>query len=336
MLRYTDRDIDEILILRALQLGDLLCAIPAIRALKNAYRNSRIVLIGLPWAAGFVNRFARYFSGFIRFPGFPGLIEQPFNPADFANFISRLRRRKADLFIQMHGNGTISNDIGVMSCASRLAGYYMEGAHRPDELYMPYPERISEVKRHLGLMEFLGVPPTGEHLEFPVSDAELEQYRQLSAAHGLEAGCYACLHPGAREVRRRWDTGKFATVADAIAGRGYRIVLTGTREEAETANRVQSAMRHPAVNLAGLTGLGELAMLIKNAGLLFANDTGVSHIAAATGTRSIIVFLASDPDRWAPANRELHRVILPGESANVERALSMVDEVLSQGRRGIR
>lgn len=334
MLKNIGRDIDEILILRALQLGDLLCAIPAIRALKKAQPDSRIVLIGLPWAASFVSRFSRYFSGFINFPGFPGLIEQPFNATDFMNFISRLRHRKADLFIQMHGNGTISNDISVMSQASRLAGFYVKGGHCPDsQLYMPYPAEVSEVKKHLMLMEFLGVPSAGEHLEFPVSDAEQERYFEIGRTHGLVAGGYVCVHPGARDTRRRWEAVKFAEVADAMAAKGYRVVLTGSREEYDAVHKVAAAMKHPAVNLAGKTGLGELAMLIKHARLLFANDTGVSHIAAAVGTQSIIVFLVSDPARWAPENKDLHRVILPRESENVEHALVMADEVLSLGTR---
>jgi ADP-heptose:LPS heptosyltransferase len=234
----------------------------------------------------------------------------------------------------MHGNGAISNDISVMSRASRLAGYYIKGSHCPDnELYMPYPEGVSEVQRHLRLMEFLGIPAAGEHLEFPVTDAEQEEYRRLSREYDLAAGSYVCIHPGARDLRRRWDVAKFASLADTVAMRGYRIVLTGTDSEHDTVRRVAAAMRHPAIDLAGKTGLGELALLIRNARLLFANDTGVSHIAAATGTPSIIVFLISDPARWAPADRELHRVILPRESESVEHALFMVDEVLSQGIR---
>lgn len=332
------KDIDEILVLRALQLGDLLCAIPAIRALKASHQHSRIVLIGLPWAAEFVSRFSRYFSGFISFPGFPGLIEQPFNASDFSDFISHLRSRQADLFIQMHGNGAISNDISLMSKARRLAGYYIKGSSCPDrQLYMPYPEEISEVKRHLRLMEFLGIPSVGDYLEFPVSDAEQEGFWKISQAHGLDSEEYVCIHPGARDTRRRWEVEKFATVADEIAAKGYRIVLTGARSESEVVHRVQAAMNHRAINLVGQTGLGELAMLIRNSRLLFANDTGVSHIAAATGTQSIIVFLVSDPARWAPENKELHRAILPAEAENVEHALAKVDEVLGYGsliRRG--
>ena len=79
-------EIKKIAVFRALQLGDLLCAIPAVRALRAAFPNAEITLIGLPWAKDLVARFNQYFDKFISFPGYPGLPEQPFDASKFEEF----------------------------------------------------------------------------------------------------------------------------------------------------------------------------------------------------------------------------------------------------------
>src|SRR5260221_158394 len=70
----------RIAIFRALQLGDLLESIPAMRAMRVGFPGAEITLVGLPWAESFVQRFHRYLDRFVEFAGYPGIAEAEIIP----------------------------------------------------------------------------------------------------------------------------------------------------------------------------------------------------------------------------------------------------------------
>ncbi|MFL6574701.1 MAG: glycosyltransferase family 9 protein [Burkholderiales bacterium] len=296
----------NIAVLRALQLGDLLCAIPALRALHARYPAARITLIGLPWARELAARFRRYLADFVEFPGHPELPERRCSADALRRFFEAMKARGFDLAIQMHGSGEVTNSVVARMGARRAAGFYRAGAACPDaERFVEWRDAEHEVLRHLRLAARLGATLQDPALEFPLRDADWQEW----AAIGLGAGRYAVVHPGAQLASRRWPPERFARVADALSQEGLQIVLTGTRAEASILEAVGVAMRRPALNLAGLTTLGGLAALVARARLVVANDTGISHIAAAMKTPSVIVASGSDVRRWAPLERTLHRVL---------------------------
>ena len=219
-------------------------------------------------------------------------------------FFRVTRTRDFDLAIQLHGSGELTNPITALMGARSIAGHYRPGQWRPDsEHCYEWSDGEHEVLRWVGFMQRLGLEARGTQLEFPLGDADWQQWRSLRLHH------YAVLHPGSQLASRRWLPERFAEVGDALAAEGLRIVLTGTAGEAALTARVQSAMREPALDLAGRTTLGTLGALVARARLVVCNDTGISHIAAATHTPSVVIACGSDPRRWAPLNRELHRVL---------------------------
>jgi ADP-heptose:LPS heptosyltransferase len=68
-------------------------------------------------------------------------------------------------------------------------------------------------------------------------------------------------------------------------------------------------VRAPVLNLVGETDLGKFLAVIDQLSLLVTNDTGASHLAAATKTPSVVLFGPSRPARWAPLDRTLHTVL---------------------------
>jgi ADP-heptose:LPS heptosyltransferase len=298
----------RIAVFRALQLGDMLCAVPALRALRRAAPGALITLIGLPWAREFADRFRHYLDSFMAFPGFPGLPERAADGAALPRFLIDARARHFDLAIQLHGSGALSNPIVARFGARRQAGFYAAGAWCPDPAgCIPWGEPEHEVLRYLRLMHQLGCGDGDAALEFPFEDVDRAAMRALGPLP--PGGRYVCLHAGARMPSRRWPAARFAQVADGLAARGWQVILTGVANERAIAGQVLDHMTAPALDLTGRTTLGVLALLVARAGLLVSNDTGVSHLAAASGTPSVIICSGADPVRWAPLDHWRHRVL---------------------------
>jgi ADP-heptose:LPS heptosyltransferase len=298
-------DIKKIIVFRALQLGDMLCHIPAMRALRHAYPDAHITLAGLPWAKSLTERFNTYYDDFIWFPGYPGLPEQVVDPVLFASFLSKVQSRHFDLALQMQGNGTIVNAMVELFEAHYTAGFFLPGDYASNKDYfLTYPDAGSEIERHLQLLNFLGIPPQGNELEFPLTISDQHAYDNLKLT--LTPGKYVCIHPGSRGAWRQWPTSNFAAMADYAVSCGFQAVITGTAEEGKIVAEVISKMQQPAINLAGHTGIGAMAILIRDAYELISNCTGVSHIAAALKTPSIVISMDGEPERWGPINKDIH------------------------------
>jgi ADP-heptose:LPS heptosyltransferase len=299
--------IERIAVFRALMLGDMLCAQPALRALRSGFPRAEITLIGLPWAQGLAERWGCV-DRFMPFPGHPGLPESAPQADALPAFLAAARARPFDLALQMHGNGTVTNRIVAAFGAHRIAAFFAEDGLPPDRAFaVPWPAHGHEIERCLALTDHLGLPRRGLHLELPLRDDE-----RVDAAALVGDEPYAIVHPGAQWPSRRWPGERFAAVADALAAQGLAIALTGTHAEVPITRALARTLRAPAIDLAGRTSLWTLAALVERARLVVCNDTGISHVAAAMGTRSVVVACGSDVARWAPLAQERHRVLWAG------------------------
>lgn len=300
-------EINKIIIFRALQLGDLLCSIPAIRALRHAYPKAEITLAGLPWANSLPERFPEYFDKFIWFPGYPGLPEQEVNRSAFVDFLIEVQKQKFDLALQMQGNGSVINPMVELFGAKSTAGFYKQDHYFPSNgLFLEYPMNGSEIERHLSLISFLGITSQGTELEFPLTSQDKMDFE--AADLRLLPSQYVCIHPGSRGSWRQWPTAYFAKLADYVIEQGFEAVITGTKDELSIVSEVAHQMNRAPIIAAGKTTLGAIGFLIKNSFALISNCTGVSHMASAFKTPSIVISMDGEPERWAPLDRKLHRV----------------------------
>lgn len=302
--------VQRIAIFRALQMGDMLVAIPAFRAIRTRFPRAEITLIGLPWAISFVQRYHCYLDRFVEFAGYPGIKEQPVHPERIQRFISEQRRYNYDLIVQLHGSGQSSNPFALELHGKVTAGPY-EGPLPADlALATLYPHDQHEIFRCLTVANLLGCTELTPRLEFPLSEADYAETAALLQNLAHTQRPWIGLHPGARPPARRWPAEYFAQLADTLAQRfNAQIMLTGSATEQATVQAVITHMHTPAINLAGKTSLGGLGALINKLDLFISNDTGPSHLAHALDCPSITIFGPADYQRWAPLDQRLHKMV---------------------------
>ena len=299
----------RVVVFRALPgLGDFLCAVPSLRAIRRARPDVEIHLVGLPNTDHLAARFAAYIDRFEPFPGFPGLLDRTPDVHLLPGFLAAMQSWDFDLAIQLHGSGELTNSIVALFDARAVAGFHREPLiGLPASTFVPWLDDCSEIRQGLRLVSHLGWDSRDESLEFPVhavGDAE------AIAAVGSDvlANPYVVLHPGASVASRRWSPLHFAAVGDALAASGRRVILTGAASEAGITAQVAAAMRMPVMDAAGRTSLDGVAAILRNAAIVVCNDTGVSHLAAALRVPSVVVFTDSSIQRWAPLDQRRHRV----------------------------
>ncbi|MBE2317667.1 glycosyltransferase family 9 protein [Solirubrobacter sp. CPCC 204708] len=288
--------VESVAILRARTgLGDLLCGVPGLRALRARLPHAHITLITYAEMAPVVERMRTYVDELLPFPGWPGIPERPVDEQALPAYLADARARRFDLALQAYGANPAANEATAALGARRTGGFFITGTIEPDlAVHLPYPEHRHEIDRHLDLMAHLGAPPAGRALEFPLTPED-----EASAAAVKPDGPYALVHPGATSPSRRWPAERFARVADELARRGLQVGITGVPSEAELVAEVRGHMRAPSLDLCGRTSLGGFAALLRDAELIVSNDTGAAHLAAAVDTPSVTLFLAGDPVRWA-------------------------------------
>lgn len=300
---------EKVAIFRALNLGDLLCIVPALRALRNALPTARITLIGLNSARPVVERFSHYLDELILFPGDPAFPEQEPRLSELPGFYRRARARHFDVALQMHGSGTHSNAIVESLGARQWAGFVPDPLQQEHGRLMAWPDAEPEIRRYPRLLDYLGLPADGFDLEFPLTLMDIAEAGDLARDVGIDVRRTIFIHPGARLASRRWPVERFASLANRLVEDGWQVAITGSRDEGDLVRRLVYESRACVVNLCGRTTLGSLAALLRDARLLICNDTGVSHIAAAVGTRSVVIACGSDAGRWAPLDKVRHRVL---------------------------
>lgn len=123
------------------------------------------------------------------------------------------------------------------------------------------------------------------------------------AKHSLSQfplGPYAVLHIKPQWQYKEWSREGWHTLIRFLNRHHLHIVLTGSQHERRYLDNLLEGLDIAASNLAGQRSLAEITELISKASLFVGPDTGITHLAAATGVPTFALFGPTDPKKWAP------------------------------------
>jgi len=273
----------RVVVLRALGLGDLLTAVPALRAVRRAHPDAQVTLA----APAALRELALH----------TGTVDDLVDTAPLAPLGPELDG--ADLAVNLHGRGPQSTAMLAATGPRRLVAYGLAGGPR-------WTADEHEVVRWCRLLGESGIPADPRDLDLAAPRAD-------PPVRGA-----VVVHPGAAQASRRWPAQRWARVAAALAAGGADVRITGGPGERELAGQVaHCAGLGPEQVLAGRTDLLGLCALVAAARLVLSPDTGVAHLATAFGTPSVVLFGPTPPALWGPpADRPQHRALWVGRSGD--------------------
>lgn len=297
-----------VVVLRALALGDLLTAVPALRAIRRAFPRHLRYLTAPVWLHPLVAHADLADVCLGAAPTGDGSIWRTRDPRER---IALERAQigglvgapcKPDVAINLRGVRAELHYALLRLGPRRFIGFANVEVPRSVDGPAWDPDE-HEVMRWCRLLSTSGFACDPSELDITSPETELSQRL---------AGCVV-IHPGAGSPARQWPEDRWAELARELRQAGRRVVLTGGRDETAACGRVAGmAGIQPEDNLVGSLRVLDLLAVIGSARLVISVDTGVAHMAFASRTRSITLYGPMPPSRWGPPRNGRHQVIWRG------------------------
>lgn len=268
MVAFHDDGRPVLLVLRALKLGDLLVAVPALHGLRRAYPEHRLLYAAQGWLEDAV----ALVGGFELLPTHG--LDEPL----------ALRPGIVDVAVNLHGCGPESQSRIEALEANRIISH--RSASQPGP---PWRDGLHERARWAGLLQWHGIHADPGDLFLAAPDVPTQHPGST------------LVHVGAAYGSRLWPVERFAEVAAALQRAGHRVVFTGgAPDRPRAADVALRAGAGAAAVLAGRQSLAQFAALVAQARLVVSADTGAAHLASAYGRPSVVLFGPAAPEEWGP------------------------------------
>ena len=293
----------RIVIIRPCCIGDVVMATAALTALREAFPDAHISFAVGSWSARAIENH----------PALDAILDTgadiPWrSPADFWRLARILRRGRYDTAVSLVRSPLMSLAVWLagiplragMDSGGRGFGYNLRVSVDPDEptheaaLYLRVASAVARRELH-------------EHAQLPVDKSARETVQRRLHAVDVDDGRFIVAHPGggnnpgAIAADKRYPAADMAALLDTLAdATGAKIILLGGPDDSALLADVARNMHSPCQQWAGELTFAEIGALAAKALVYIGNDSGLTHLAAACGAKTVMIMRVTDPRRYAP------------------------------------
>jgi heptosyltransferase III len=207
--------------------------------------------------------------------------------------------------------------------SARLLGLFKPGTSLQDEArewlradlifsYLSDPDRMIEKKLTLAdTTKFLQGPfkldlerrPAVEQLAQPLAVlgiALIDPVPRLTASLPTRSMNRLAIHPGSGSRNKNWPLGHWAELLDELVPTFAEVLLISGEADTDISEAVRPLIPATKLRLCVNRSLWDLVNELSQATLFIGHDSGVTHVAAATGVATVALFGPTDPTIWTP------------------------------------
>jgi len=327
---------NNILIVRADRIGDVVLTTPAIKAISQAYPGARISVLVTPASFDLVN--GNPYVDEVLVDDRRGRHKDLFG---FLRLAREIRLKQFDLAVIFHTKRRYN-----LACYTAGVPYRLGYKNNKFGSLLTHPLKDDrplgtkhEAQYCMDVLKAIDIEEGELDVFVPVQKEAEEWAFRWMQENNLKSNELIVIHPGSSDPAKCWPAANFALLIDRLIDRyTLKIILIGSSQTVPIAGDILRQMRRPSqiFDLTSKTSLAQMASLLRHSRLLISNDSGPVHVASGVGTGVISLFMRDLPginaERWRPLGPKsfiLNNKLQPG-LISVDSVLELTENIFQK------
>jgi heptosyltransferase III len=299
---------NRILVIRGGAIGDFVLTLPAIKLLRDAFPRAHIEILGYRHIIALADR--RFYADAIRSIESgtlaPFFASDAVLPVELTEYFGSFDLILSYLF---DPDGIFYNNLKRCGLKTFIAGPSKLNGHEHAALQLARP--LEQIGLHL------------KHSAARIYPSERDREFARNFIGDFKKP-FIALHPGSGSKTKNWPIEEWEKLGEHFFSNGCTVLVVAGEADEQRLAVLETAWKDKPVRFAKNLPLPHLAALVETS-VFIGHDSGISHIAAAVGARSILLFGSTGPAVWAPANE--HVTVLRAPEGNLDSLA--VDDVIA-------